>query len=73
MEPFSKALSEVSIDDIERIVRDKIPESRALDYKLEVHPATDAGNREFLKDISAFANTVGDTLFTGLMKKKGCQ
>lgn len=68
---FGKALSEVSIEDIETIVRDKIPESRTMDYKLEVHPATDAGNKEFLKDISAFANTVGGYLIYGVDEKEG--
>lgn len=71
MELFGKALSEVSIDDIETIVRVKIPESRTMDYKLKLHPATDAGNKEFLKDISAFANTVGGYLFYGVDEKEG--
>jgi len=70
VELFGKPLSEVSIDDIETIVRDKIPESRAVDYKLEVHPGTDAGNKEFLKDISAFANTVGGHLIYGVDEKE---
>jgi len=71
MELFGKALSEVSMEDIETIVRDKIPESRTMDYKLEVHPATDAGNKEFLKDISAFANTVGGYVIYGVDEKEG--
>ena len=71
MELFSKALNEVSIGDIETIVHDKIPESRVLDYKLEIHPATDAGNKEFLKDISAFANTIGGYLIYGVNEEEG--
>lgn len=71
MDLFVKALSEVSIDDIGAIVRDKIPESRTLDYKLEVHLPTDAGNKEFLRDISAFANTVGGYLIYGISEAEG--
>lgn len=71
MELFGKALSEVSIEDIETIVRDKIPESRTVDYKLELHPKTDGGNKEFLKDISAFANTMGGYLIYGIDEEEG--
>jgi len=71
MELFGKSINEVSIDDIESIVRDKIPESRNMDYKLKLHPATDAGNKEFLKDSSAFANTVGGYLIYGVDEKEG--
>jgi len=52
-------------------VTDKIPESRIIEYKLELHSETDAGNKEFLKDISAFANTVGGYLIYGFHEQKG--
>jgi hypothetical protein len=71
MELFGKAFGDVSINDIQEIVHNEIPESRALDYKLELHPATDAGNKEFLKDISAFANTVGGYLIYGVNEEGG--
>lgn len=71
MELFGKALIEVSIDNINEIVHNKIPESRIVEYKLELHSETDAGNKEFLKDISAFANTVGGYLIYGVHEKKG--
>ena len=41
-----------------------------MDYKLKLHPATDAGNKEFLKDSSAFANTVGGYLIRGVDEKE---
>jgi predicted HTH transcriptional regulator len=71
MEPFNKPLSEITIDDISIIVRDKVPESRNLDYKRELPPLTEAGNKELLKDISAFANTVGGYLIYGVDEKEG--
>ncbi len=71
MEPFNKPLSELTVDDINIIVRDKVPESRSLDYKRELSPSTDAGNKELLKDISAFANTVGGYLIYGIDEKEG--
>jgi len=71
MELFGKALIDLSIDDINTIVHNKIPESRIIEYKLELHSETDAGNKEFLKDISAFANTVGGYLIYGIHEQKG--
>jgi len=68
---FGKALNEISIEDIETVVQNKIPESRTLDYKLKVHPDGDAGNKEFLRDVSAFANTVGGYLIYGVEEKAG--
>ena len=71
MEPFNKPLSELTVDNINIIVRDKVPESRSLDYKRELPPLTEAGNKELLKDVSAFANTVGGYLIYGVDEKEG--
>jgi len=71
MELFGKAIIDLSIDNINTIVHNKIPESRIIEYKLELHSETDAGNKEFLKDISAFANTVGGYLIYGIHEQKG--
>ena len=71
MEPFNKPLSELTISDVNMIVRDKVPESRNLDYKRELPPLTESGNKELLKDISAFANTVGGYLIYGVDEKEG--
>jgi len=71
MELFNKPLIDLKIDDINTIVQNKIPESRGLDYKRELPPQTDAGNKELLKDISAFANTTGGYLIYGIEEKEG--
>jgi len=71
MKPFSKPLNQITLDDIKTIVHDKVPESRTLDYKLELHPMTDGGNKEFLKDVSAFANTMGGYLIYGVKEREG--
>jgi len=71
MELFNKPLNKLIIDDIKIIVQDKIPESRTLDYKRDLPPQTDGGNKELLKDISAFANTFGGYLIYGIEEKEG--
>jgi len=40
---FGKPLSEISMKDIQTLVRDKIPERRTLDYKLDVSPDGNVG------------------------------
>ncbi len=50
-----------SIDDIQKLIEDKVEEDLNLDYK------TDLGsNKEIAKDIAAFANTMGGTLIYGV-------
>ena len=71
MELFNKPLNQVKFDDIQTIFKDKVPESRTLDYKLELHPMTDGGNKEFLKDVSAFSNTMGGYLIYGIEEEEG--
>lgn len=71
MELFNKLLNQVTLEDIQTTFQDKVPESRTLDYKLEIHPMTDGGNKEFLKDVSAFANTMGGYLIYGIEEKEG--
>lgn len=71
MELFNKPLNQVKLDDIQTIFQDKVPESRILDYKLKIHPMTDGGNKEFLKDVSAFANTMGGYLIYGIEEDEG--
>jgi hypothetical protein len=66
MNPFSKPLSRLKHTDIEALIQNGIPESRNLDYKRELYSPNDPGNKEFLCDVSAFANTAGGYLIIGI-------
>jgi hypothetical protein len=68
---FNKPLNEVTIDDINELVSNGVGESRTLDYKLELHGNGDSGKKELLKDLSAFANTVGGCLIYGIAEDAG--
>lgn len=46
-------------------------ESTALDFKLELPDRTAGGSKEFLKDLSAFANTQGGDLVFGVQQDEG--
>lgn len=46
-------------------------ESRTLDVKREMYDASQGAKREFLKDVSAFANTAGGDLLIGIDETNG--
>jgi hypothetical protein len=68
---FRKPLAEAVQQDIVDLKDNQVPESRTLDYKRELYPPTDEGKRDFLKDVTAFANTVGGYLLFGVEEKEG--
>jgi Schlafen, AlbA_2 len=70
------ALSNLIFDEIsERDLLDQIqagiPEGVRVDYKRDMYGRADADAREFLKDVSSFANTVGGDLIIGMDESAG--
>ncbi len=55
--------------DLQRLIDDGVPEGRETDYKLELAVATDQEKKEFLADVSSFANTVGGVLYIGIREE----
>ena len=55
---------------VQRLVSEQIPESRTLDYKLEFPKNDDSAKREFLADVSAFANAGGGDIIFGVSEGK---
>jgi hypothetical protein len=61
-----KNYRELAYSDIERLVENKIPESKFLDYKQEINVEKGDERKEFLYDVSSFANTEGGMLIYGV-------
>jgi schlafen family protein len=55
--------------DLQRLIDDGVPEGREIDYKLDLAVGTDDEKKEFLADVSSFANTVGGTLYIGIREE----
>ncbi len=55
---------------IDSLVTDQVPEGRALDYKRELHGDGDDAKKEFLADVSAFANAAGGLILYGVEEEK---
>jgi hypothetical protein len=57
--------------DLLTLLENQAPEGIVLDYKRGLYGKSDADNREFLKDISSFANTAGGHVVIGITEKGG--
>jgi predicted HTH transcriptional regulator len=56
---------------IKSLFENKIIESRMIEYKKKLPGNSDGDKKEFLADISSFANSVGGTIFYGIKEKAG--
>ena len=59
--------------DIEALVVNQVPEGRTLEYKEQLPGQSDADKREFLYDVSSFANTSGGDLIYGVKEKRDAE
>lgn len=66
---IAKTLEEITLQDIEDLRSNEVSEGLTLDYKLTL-PGTGADDRkEFLRDITAFANSAGGDLVYGVRER----
>lgn len=63
---FKKPLDQITADDLQALINAQIPEKRTLDYKAILPDNADAGKKEFLADVSSFANAAGGHLIFGI-------
>ncbi len=68
-----KRLSEVTEVELRRILESGIEEHKHLDYKAELYPNNDAGQKDFLIDVCAFANAEGGILLIGVPEARDPQ
>jgi hypothetical protein len=69
---FYTDFSKISISDIQELITNSIAENKTLEYKQELKIATassDGEKKEFLADVSAFANTEGGDIIYGISEK----
>jgi Putative DNA-binding domain len=68
---LSADFDQIKIDQILQLVSEKIPESRVLDYKLEIPAKGKASDtKEFLADIGAFGNAAGGDIIYGVAEER---
>jgi hypothetical protein len=67
---IGKAFDQIDQDDIDALVMNEVKEGRTLDYKEELPGGSDGDKKEFLADVSSFANAVGGDLLFGVKEKR---
>jgi len=63
---LDRNLNAITLDDIDRLVNDRVTEGLHLDYKADVNLGTEDGKSELLDDLVAFANSAGGDLIIGV-------
>jgi len=67
---ISKKFEDVTINDVKELVDNLVLESRTIEYKKELILNNDQEKREFLADISSFANASGGDLIFGVTENR---
>jgi hypothetical protein len=62
---------EISQTDFEELVSNGVAEGHTVEYKQELYGNSDSDKREFLKDVTSFANTKGGHLIIGVTENAG--
>ncbi|MFZ3182173.1 MAG: ATP-binding protein, partial [Methylocystis silviterrae] len=64
-------LEKVTEADLISLISAGVPESPVIDYKQETYGDAEKDRREFLADISSFANTIGGDVVIGVAEFEG--
>ena len=67
----SKPLDFVEEADLQALVDDQVPEGKYIDYKESLPSNSDSDKKEFLADVSSFANAAGGHLIFGIEESSG--
>jgi len=68
-EMIAKNLELITLNDIQDLVTNNVLERRTLEYKSALPDITDSSKKEFLADVSSFANTIGGDLIFGITEQ----
>jgi len=68
---INRKLEDIIIEDLRQLVENNVIEKKTLEYKSQLPGNTDLEKKEFLADVSSFANTLGGDLIVGIKEKDG--
>lgn len=71
MNLFNKPIEEIKKEDLMRLIENKVAENLYIEYKSELNIGTDSEKKEFLTDISSFANSQGGYIIYGILEQQG--
>jgi hypothetical protein len=67
---MNKAFDLISKGEIDSLLLNEVKEGRTLEYKEKLPGGTDSDKKEFLADVSSFANATGGDLLYGVKEKR---
>lgn len=70
---IQKQLADIAKSDIDALIEDQVGESRTLEYKQALPGKSDSERKEFLADISSFANSAGGDIVYGVPDKRDAE
>jgi len=68
---ISKNINEITEEDLQSLIDNKVLESKTIEYKEKLPDNSDREKKEFLADVSAFANAGGGDLIYGIVENEG--
>jgi len=68
---LNKKLQNITDQDLKFLIENKVMEGKSIEYKEELPGCSDGNKKEFLADVSSFANTRGGDLIIGIKEEKG--
>lgn len=71
MDFLNKPFSDIDEQDLQQLISLATPEIGSIEYKSKLPGATDNDKKEFLADVSSFANGSGGFIIYGMDEKKG--
>jgi len=66
-----KRLEDINEQDLQALVDNKVSEGKEIEYKRDLPGNKPKGKKEFLADVSSFANAVGGDIVFGIPSKRG--
>lgn len=68
---INKQLNQINLDDLNSLVQNSVLEGKTIEYKEKLPENSDIDRKEFLADVSSFANTSGGDLIFGISSTDG--
>lgn len=68
---IAKSIDQITEEDLQALKDNSVSEGKTIEYKQLLPSKSDSGKKEFLADVSSFANASGGDLIYGVSESKG--
>ncbi|MCD6594362.1 ATP-binding protein, partial [bacterium] len=67
---IAKNIDQISEEDLQALIDNSVLEGKTIEYKQSLPGNSDSDKKEFLADISSFANASGGDLIYGILEDR---